>query len=51
MLCDTVSDEARAGVESRVDTGTRAAAAALEGWTGERRHVTRLDEQLDGSAA
>jgi len=42
MLCDTVGDEARAGVESRVDTGTGAAAAALEGWTGDR-DAMRLD--------
>lgn len=46
MLCDTVGDEARAGVESRVETGTRTAAAALEGWTGDR-DVVRLDEILD----
>src|SRR5688572_15038786 len=49
MLYDTVGDEARAGVESRVETGVRIVAAALEGWDGDPDEG-RLDARIDGLA-
>ena len=48
-LYDTVGDEARAGVETRVGTGARIAAAALEGWEGEPDE-DRLDRHVDAMA-
>ena len=52
MLYDSVGDEARAGVESRVETGARTVAAALEGWEGDPGDG-RLDARIDalGTAA
>jgi two-component system phosphate regulon sensor histidine kinase PhoR len=50
MLYDTVGDEARAGVESRVETGARILAAALEGWEGEPDEG-RLDARIDALAS
>ena len=49
MLYDTVGDEARAGVESRVDTGVRIVAAALEEWDGPP-DAARLDAWMDSHA-
>ena len=50
MLYDTVGDEARAGVESKVETGVRIVAADLEGW--ERNpEERRLDARIDAMAA
>ncbi|HET6617618.1 MAG TPA: ATP-binding protein [Gemmatimonadota bacterium] len=49
MLYDTVGDEARAGVQSRVDTGVRVVAAALEGWDGPP-DAARLDARMDSLA-
>ncbi|HYO45722.1 MAG TPA: ATP-binding protein [Gemmatimonadota bacterium] len=50
ILYDTVGDEARAGVESRVDTGVGVVAKGLEGWV-EERDPARLDAQIDALAA
>ena len=50
MLYDTVGDEARAGVESRVETGTRIVAAALEEWEG-APDEGRLDDRIDALAS
>ncbi|HJR52176.1 MAG TPA: ATP-binding protein [Gemmatimonadota bacterium] len=50
MLYDTVGDEARAGVESRVETGARVTAAVLEGWDGDAGEG-RLDARIDSLAA
>ncbi|HET7692621.1 MAG TPA: ATP-binding protein [Gemmatimonadota bacterium] len=50
MLYGTVGDEARAGVESRVETGARIVAADLAGW--ERDPEERqLDARIDAMAA
>ena len=49
MLYDTVGDEARAGVESRVETGARIVAVALEGWDGDPDEG-RLDARIDSLA-
>ena len=49
MLYDSVSDEARAGIEVRVDTGLRVAATALEGWQGPAV-PERLDARIDALA-
>ena len=50
LLYDTVGDEARAGVESRVETGARIAAVALAGWA-EAPDAGRLDARVDALAA
>jgi two-component system phosphate regulon sensor histidine kinase PhoR len=49
MLYDSVGDEARAGIEVRVDTGLRVAATALEGWQGPA-DPERLDARIDALA-
>lgn len=49
MLYDSVGDEARAGVETRVDMGARVASAALEGWEGAPDR-DRLDARIDALA-
>jgi two-component system phosphate regulon sensor histidine kinase PhoR len=49
MLYDSVGDEARAGIEIRVDTGLRVAATALEGWQGPA-DPERLDTRIDALA-
>ena len=49
-LYDTVGDEARAGVESRVETGARIAAEALAAWA-EAPDAGRLDTRVDALAA
>ncbi|MGH7567022.1 MAG: ATP-binding protein [Gemmatimonadota bacterium] len=49
MLYDTVGDEARAGVESRVETGVRVVATRLEGWE-EDAGVASVDARIDALA-
>jgi two-component system phosphate regulon sensor histidine kinase PhoR len=49
LLYDTVGDEARAGVEARVETGARVLAAWLEGWDG-AADAERLDARIDALA-
>ncbi|HUF89714.1 MAG TPA: ATP-binding protein [Gemmatimonadota bacterium] len=50
LLYDSVGDEARGGIESRVSTGVRLVAGWLEGWEGAVDEV-RLDERIDALAA
>ena len=50
LLYDSVGDEARAGIESRVATGVRLVAVWLEGWEG-AVDEGRLDERIDVLAA
>ena len=49
MLYDSVGDEARMGIEARVDTGAQVAAKALEGWRGAADR-DRLDGWIDSLA-
>jgi two-component system phosphate regulon sensor histidine kinase PhoR len=49
MLYDTVGDEARAGVESRVETGVRIVASRLEDWADEGDPAA-LDARIDALA-
>jgi two-component system phosphate regulon sensor histidine kinase PhoR len=50
VLFDRVRDEAREGIESRVETGLGVASAALEGWSGAADSAA-LDDLVDELAA